>query len=97
MKPKNYFLSSHFWGPVANWGFVIAGLTEVTKNPEFISPKMTGVLCIYSILFMRFSLVVKPRNLLLFSCHLCNSSVQGYNFFRYYSYQKRKKLESIAS
>ena len=21
---KEYFLSTHFWGPVANWGFVIA-------------------------------------------------------------------------
>ncbi|UVC49944.1 pyruvate transporter mpc1 [Theileria orientalis] len=97
MKVKNYFFTTHFWGPVANWGFVIAGITEMSKNPERISPRMTGVLCVYSILFMRFALVVKPRNLLLFSCHFCNSSVQAYNYYRYYSFQKSKKLQSIAA
>nr|PVC51577.1 brain protein 44-like [Theileria orientalis] len=81
MKVKNYFFTTHFWGPVANWGFVIAGISEMSKNPERISPRMTGVLCVYSILFMRFALVVKPRNLLLFSCHFCNSSVQAYNYY----------------
>ena len=41
-----------------------------------ISLNMTGALCVYSALFMRFALVVKPRNMLLFACHVSNEAVQ---------------------
>lgn len=34
---KDYFLSTHFWGPVANWGLPIAALSDLKKNPEMIS------------------------------------------------------------
>ena len=46
------------------------------KPPEQISGKMTGVLCVYSLLFMQFALQVQPRNLMLFTCHLSNECVQ---------------------
>ena len=26
---KEYFLSTHFWGPVANWGFVLAVIFHI--------------------------------------------------------------------
>jgi hypothetical protein len=44
---------------------------------------MTGVMCIYSMLFMRFAWVVKPRNYLLLACHASNETVQLYHFTRY--------------
>ncbi|KAI4313477.1 hypothetical protein L6164_026455 [Bauhinia variegata] len=47
--------TTHFWGPVANWGFVIAGLVDMNKPPEMISGNMTGAMCVYSALFMRFA------------------------------------------
>ncbi|RDX93912.1 Mitochondrial pyruvate carrier 1, partial [Mucuna pruriens] len=34
--------TTHFWGPVANWGFVAAGLADLNKPPEMISGNMTG-------------------------------------------------------
>ncbi|RLN33658.1 hypothetical protein C2845_PM03G33040 [Panicum miliaceum] len=34
--------TTHFWGPVANWGFVIAGLVDMNKPPEMISGNMTA-------------------------------------------------------
>ncbi|CAJ1808487.1 unnamed protein product [Sphenostylis stenocarpa] len=34
--------TSHFWGPVANWGFVAAGLMDMKKPPEMISGNMTA-------------------------------------------------------
>lgn len=38
----NLFIhSTHFWGPVANWGIPIAALADIRKNPEIISGKMT--------------------------------------------------------
>merc|ERR1712000_154998 len=59
---REYFLSTHFWGPLANWGFVVAGLADATKPPKQISGWMTSALCVYSILFMRFAWMVQPRN-----------------------------------
>ncbi|PPE00005.1 hypothetical protein GOBAR_DD02985 [Gossypium barbadense] len=34
--------TTHFWGPVANWGFVLAGLVDMNKPPEMISGNMTS-------------------------------------------------------
>ncbi|KAL0429596.1 UNVERIFIED_CONTAM: Mitochondrial pyruvate carrier 1 [Sesamum radiatum] len=36
--------TTHFWGPVANWGFVIAGLVDMKKPPEMISGNMTAAI-----------------------------------------------------
>ncbi|CAP35592.2 Protein CBG18071 [Caenorhabditis briggsae] len=74
---KHYFLSTHFWGPVANWGLPLAALGDLKKNPDMISGPMTSALLIYSSVFMRFAWHVQPRNLLLFACHLANFSAQG--------------------
>ncbi len=74
--------TTHFWGPVANWGLVLAGLLDMKKPAEAISLNMTGVLCAYSALFMRFAWMVVPRNYILLSCHVCNISVQGYQLSR---------------
>lgn len=84
---RDYLCSTHFWGPVANWGLPIAAISDVRKNPEYISGKMTTALTIYSMLFMRFALKVQPRNLLLFACHFTNVSAQltqGARFINYY-------------
>ncbi|XP_052811610.1 uncharacterized protein LOC128239153 [Mya arenaria] len=59
----------------------------MNKDPEKISGKMTTALFFYSCLFMRFAIKVKPRNLLLFSCHFTNASaqlIQGSRFTNYY-------------
>ena len=38
--------TTHFWGPVANWGFVLAGVWDMNKPAEKISTRMTaGILC----------------------------------------------------
>ena len=38
----NLFFSTHFWGPVANWGIPLAALADIQKDPSFISGKMTA-------------------------------------------------------
>ena len=40
------------------------------------SPPPPTALCIYSVLFMRFSIKVEPRNMLLFACHFSNETAQ---------------------
>jgi len=74
---RDYLMSTHFWGPVANWGIPIAALADIHKNPEIISGKMTLALCCYSAVFMRFAWKVQPRNMLLFACHVTNFTAQG--------------------
>ncbi|KAM0016948.1 putative mitochondrial pyruvate carrier [Helianthus debilis subsp. tardiflorus] len=34
--------TTHFWGPVANCGFVVAGLVDMQKPPEMISGNMSA-------------------------------------------------------
>ena len=89
--------TSHFWGPVANWGFVLAGILDSNKPPEKISTNMTAVLCLYSCMFMRFALRVQPTNYLLFACHFSNASCQAYLLARKFKAEKEKKEMEAAS
>ncbi|XP_067048718.1 mitochondrial pyruvate carrier 1-like [Acropora muricata] len=77
----------HFWGPVANWGLPLAAMSDMKKDPEFISGKMTTALCIYSMLFMRFAWRVQPRNMLLFACHFSNEVCQLIQLGRFTKYR----------
>lgn len=45
-------------------------------------------MCVYSALFMRFALAIKPRNYLLFACHAANETVQLYNLQRWQRHAK---------
>ncbi|CAM0902209.1 unnamed protein product [Alopecurus aequalis] len=85
--------TTHFWGPVSNWGFILAGMADINKPPEQISGGMTAVMCVYSGLFMRFSWVVNPRNYFLLATHASNESVQLYQLSRYARAQGNLGLE----
>jgi hypothetical protein len=80
---KEYFLSTHFWGPVANWGLPLAALSDMKNDPEIISPRMTAALIVYSLLFMRFAIKVQPQNMLLFACHFTNEGAQIGQMYRW--------------
>ncbi|KAL5106116.1 Mitochondrial pyruvate carrier 1 [Taenia crassiceps] len=95
---REYLCSTHFWGPVANWGLPLAALGDLKNNPELISGKMTLALLCYSALFMRFAIRVQPRNLLLFACHFTNEaaqSVQGLRFIDYWYVKSEEQREAI--
>ncbi|XP_055381061.1 mitochondrial pyruvate carrier 1 [Condylostylus longicornis] len=84
---RDYLMSTHFWGPVANWGIPLAAIADIsTKDPKFISGKMTTALILYSSVFMRFAWCVQPRNMLLFACHLTNVTAQTTQGLRFVSY-----------
>lgn len=51
---------------------------------------MTGVLCVYSLLFMRFAWMVQPRNYLLLACHASNEAAQLYQLSRKVNYEMSK-------
>ncbi|KAF5374737.1 hypothetical protein D9758_000298 [Tetrapyrgos nigripes] len=85
-KAREYFFSTHFWGPVANWGLPLAALSDLSKDEEVISGTMTTALTGYSMVFMRFAWRVQPRNYLLFACHATNATAQSVQLTRFVNY-----------
>ncbi|KAK1770014.1 hypothetical protein QBC33DRAFT_529916 [Phialemonium atrogriseum] len=91
----SYICSTHFWGPVSNFGIPVAAVMDTQKSPDLISGKMTFALCIYSATFMRYSLAVTPKNYLLFLCHFVNEGAQltqGYRYLNYHNWGGKEKL-----
>ncbi|VDK65274.1 unnamed protein product [Anisakis simplex] len=43
----DYFMSTHFWGPVANWGLPLAAIADLKKDPDMISGScwLKAILC----------------------------------------------------
>jgi len=91
---RNYLMSTHFWGPVANWGIPIAAMADMKRDPDIISPRMTAALCCYSALFMRFAWMVQPRNHLLFACHFTNETCQLIQLGRYFTHTKAEEKDT---
>ncbi|XP_026732021.1 mitochondrial pyruvate carrier 1-like [Trichoplusia ni] len=94
---RDYLMSTHFWGPVANWGIPVAAIADTQKDASFISGKMTLALTFYSIMFMRFAWKVQPRNMLLFACHFTNEIAQLTQGARFINYHYLEKKEDTAA
>ncbi|KAI8233688.1 Mitochondrial pyruvate carrier 1 [Colletotrichum sp. SAR 10_99] len=93
----DYVCSTHFWGPVSNFGIPLAAVMDTQKSPDLISGTMTGALCIYSATFMRYSLAVQPKNYLLFLCHFVNEGAQltqGYRWLQYNHWGGKEALNA---
>ncbi|KAJ0291410.1 hypothetical protein COL940_000605 [Colletotrichum noveboracense] len=93
----DYVCSTHFWGPVSNFGIPLAAVMDTQKSPDLISGSMTGALCIYSATFMRYSLAVQPKNYLLFLCHFVNEGAQltqGYRWLQYNHWSGKEALNA---
>jgi len=74
-KPSALY-TAEFWGAlgaVAGWGMGLSGIYDAfSSGPEVISLTMTPVLIVYSSLFVRWALIVNPRNVPLAACHATN-------------------------
>ena len=89
LNPVYGWKTTHFWGPVANWGVALAGVYDMTqKDASYISAPMTGTLAMYSLVFMRFAWRVTPRNYILFACHIFNEGVQLTQLYRRHVYDQ---------
>ncbi|CCH57994.1 hypothetical protein TBLA_0A01930 [Henningerozyma blattae CBS 6284] len=94
-----YVFTTHFWGPISNFGIPIAAVYDLQKDPNRISGPMTGALIAYSAVFMKYALAVQPKNFLLFACHFINETAQlgqGFRFLNYHYFiddAKRAKID----
>ncbi|PWN54180.1 UPF0041-domain-containing protein [Violaceomyces palustris] len=95
---REYFFSTHFWGPVANWGLPLAAIADLKKDEEVISGSMTSALACYSLVFSRFAWRVQPRNYLLLACHATNATaqiIQGARFVNYFYFGGKEKKDGL--
>ena len=94
-----YVCTTHFWGPVSNFGIPVAAMLDLKKDPDLISGPMTGSLILYSLVFMRYSMAVTPQNYLLFGCHFVNEVAQLAQGFRWVKnqYEETPKIASSES
>ncbi|KAK5149090.1 hypothetical protein LTR04_000097 [Oleoguttula sp. CCFEE 6159] len=96
----DYLCSTHFWGPASNFGIPLAAVLDTQKDADIISGRMTLALAGYSAVFMRYSMMVTPKNYLLFGCHVVNFSAQmtqGYRYLKYWNFGGREaSLEAQA-
>jgi hypothetical protein len=88
-------LTTHFWGPTLNAMFVVQGFYERDRPAHKLSRNMQMILTSYSILFMRFSLVVKPRNYLLFCVHVSNTMLQANLLARRLNFEWDRKAKGL--
>ncbi|XP_052027554.1 mitochondrial pyruvate carrier 1-like protein [Apodemus sylvaticus] len=79
----DYITSTHFWGPLANWGLPLAAFKDMKAPPDIISGLMTTALIFYSMAFMRFAYHIQPQNYLLMVCHFSNVLAQSIQASRY--------------
>eukprot|EP00411_Alexandrium_monilatum_P038738 CAMPEP_0175414318 /NCGR_PEP_ID=MMETSP0095-20121207/43602_1 /TAXON_ID=311494 /ORGANISM="Alexandrium monilatum, Strain CCMP3105" /LENGTH=239 /DNA_ID=CAMNT_0016713375 /DNA_START=93 /DNA_END=812 /DNA_ORIENTATION=- len=81
-------MTTHFWGPVANWGLAGSGMYDAAlKGPEIINERMCAIQVVYSGLFVRFAWAVQPRNYILASCHTTNVLAQTNQLRRWVSHK----------
>lgn len=93
-----YLFTTHFWGPVSNFGIPVAAVLDLKKDPDIISGPMTGSLIVYSLVFMRYSLAILPKNYLLFGCHFVNECAQLAQGYRYATnYYRKNKNAQVAN
>ncbi|CAX42784.1 uncharacterized protein ygl080w homologue, putative [Candida dubliniensis CD36] len=92
-----YVCTTHFWGPVSNFGIPIAAILDLKKDPDLISGPMTGSLILYSLVFMRYSMAVTPKNYLLFGCHFVNELAQLGQGFRWVKHHYESDLGSSSN
>ena len=88
-------LTTHFWGPTFNFMFVIQGFIERDRPPHKLSRNMQMILTTYSILFMRFALIVKPKNYLLFCCHVSNTYLQANLLMKRLNFEWDRKAKGL--
>lgn len=73
-----------YLGAAANWLIPIAAISNLVNMPvENINPQLTGVLAVYSCVFMRWALAISPANYPLFACHVANSTAQTATLVKY--------------
>jgi len=83
----------HFWAPAWKWALVIAGLSDYFRPPEKLSLNQSASLMMTGIIWSRYSLVVIPKNWVLFSVNVSLGATGFFQVGRILNYQQSLKKE----
>mmetsp|Transcript_39233 Transcript_39233/g.45622 ORF Transcript_39233/g.45622 Transcript_39233/m.45622 type:complete len:94 (+) Transcript_39233:46-327(+) len=90
MVSTNFVRGVGYVGAAANWLIPIAAVTNLMKQPASdINPQMTGILTLYSCVFMRWAIAINPANYPLLVCHVVNSTAQALTLGKYAMSEKK--------
>jgi hypothetical protein len=85
MSSQNFVRKVGYLGAAANWLIPIAAITNLYNQPAAnVNPQMTGILAVYSCVFMRWAIAISPPNYPLLACHIANSTAQVATLGKYY-------------
>lgn len=59
-----------FWAPAFKWGLVFAGIADLARPADKLSPSQSTALAATGLIWARYSLVIIPKNWLLFSVNI---------------------------
>ena len=82
--PKTIF----FWAPAFKWALVIAGIGDMARPAEKLSPSQSTALAATGIIWSRYSLVIIPKNWSLFSVNIFVALTGLYQLSRIYRYRQ---------
>lgn len=81
-----------YLGAAANWLIPIAAMTNLyTKPADSVNPQMTGILAVYSCVFVRWAIAISPANYPLMACHIANSTTQLATLGKYMLYANKEE------
>jgi len=59
------FKTVHFWAPVMKWCIVLAGVSDFARPAEKLSLTQNGALTATGLIWTRWCMIIKPKNILL--------------------------------
>ncbi|KAK4753327.1 hypothetical protein SAY87_022125 [Trapa incisa] len=72
----------HFWAPTFKWVISIANVADFTKPPDSISYPQQTVVAVSGLIWSRYSMVIKPRNLNLLGVNMAMAGTGLYQLSR---------------
>lgn len=82
----------HFWAPVMKWGLVIAGISDLQRPVEKLSPTQQIALFSTGAIWTRWCLIIKPKNYFLASVNFFLGTVAGVQLGRIIKYQQSQGM-----
>lgn len=90
------FKTIHFWAPAFKWALVIAGLSDYFRPPEKLSLNQSASLMATGFIWSRYSLVIIPKNFLLFSVNIALGITGATQVYRVLQYRKSLEAQNNA-
>jgi len=87
----------HFWAPVMKWALVLAGISDFYRPAEKLSLTQNAALTATGMIWTRWCLIIKPKNILLATVNFFLALVGVVQVSRILSYQYGSKGKTSAA